>query len=180
MKTMKRFLVLVMALCLIAACSPAPAADETPTPTSLGVGLSPEDEADPCEGLSGSLEMRILVGPAEVAGLEPVAVGMIPFTVTDGQIEGGGVLSYQDVLEAEWGTYSVTLDMLSTVDGSCTEDGLLIHLEASGEQMLDVQSEGFQGQYPWAGTHQFDLNFPLENGAVHSGEGWSFVLHLGN
>ena len=46
--------------------------------------------------------------------------------------------------------------------------------------MVDVQSEGFQGQYPWSGTQQLDLAFPLAEGAEASGEGWQFVLHIGS
>ena len=61
-----------------------------------------------CDGLGGNIEMQVLVGPSEVVGLEPLAIGTIPFTVrSDGEvnlIEGGGLIDYQDVLEKEWGS----------------------------------------------------------------------------
>jgi hypothetical protein len=158
----------------------------TPTPTEASQGASQVPVASRCDGLSGELEMQVLVGPAEVAGLEPYAVGTIPFyVVTEGEtyiVQGGGAISYQQVLEAVWGTYTVSLDMQSTIDGECRgEDGseeLNITIEVSGEQMIEVRAEGFQGDYPWTGTHELNLSFPLEDGAIAEGEGWIFVLHL--
>jgi hypothetical protein len=44
--------------------------------------------------------------------------------------------------------------------------------------MIEVRAEGFQGDYPWTGTHELNLSFPLEDGAIAEGEGWIFVLHL--
>ena len=139
-----------------------------------------------CDGLSGELEVQVLVGPAEAVGLEPVAVGGIPFSVvSDGEVyvvQGEGAISYQQILEGEWGTYSVSLDMEGTIEGECGGDrgseGLSILVEMSGVQTVEVRAEGFQGDYPWAGTHELNLSFPLEDGATSQGEGWVFVLHL--
>lgn len=169
--------------------SPIEPLTPTPTPTPVAGG-APEEKLTPtasrCDGLSGELEMQVLVGPAEVVGLEPFAVGGIPFTVvSDGEayiVEGGGEISYEEILSEEWGTYTVSLDMEGTIDGECRgADGseeLDITIEMSGEQMVEVRAEGFQGDYPWAGTHELTLSFPLEDGAISEGEGWAFVLHL--
>ena len=159
--------------------------DPTPTPTApaaLPAGLEP----NPCDGLSGVLEMQILVGPSEVAGLEPVAVGELPFSVMKGDdsyiVQGGGDVTYQDVLQEEWGTYTVFLDMIAIIDGQCIlvgeEVSLEMGVEATGEQLLEVRAEGFQGDYPWSGSHHLDLFFPWEEGAQAEGEGWAFILHL--
>ena len=51
-------------------------------------------------------------------------------------------------------------------------------IDMSGEQMLEVRAEGFSGDYPWSGSHQSNLSFPLEEGSTAEGEGWAFVLHL--
>jgi hypothetical protein len=55
---------------------------------------------------------------------------------------------------------------------------LNLALTVSGEQMVEVRAEGFSGDYPWSGTHEFSLSFPAEEGASAEGEGWVFVLHL--
>lgn len=130
--------------------------------------------------------MRVLVGPAEVVGLEPFAVGNIPFAVTTGEepyvVQGGGPISYADVLVEQWGTYEVTLNMQTTINGEClagaSGEELQMTLEMTGEQMVEVTAEGFHGEYPWAGTASFDVSFPLVEGATVQGEGWAFVLHL--
>jgi hypothetical protein len=160
----------------------------TPTPTSnMGEPeVKPSAVASPCDGLSGELEVQVLVGPAEAVGLEPLAVGAIPFSVvTDGgsySVQGGGALSYQAVLEKEWGTYTVSFDMEGTIVGTCGSgegsEELNLTVVMSGEQMVEVRAEGFQGDYPWAGTHELDLSFPLEDGTRSEGEGWAFILRL--
>jgi len=130
--------------------------------------------------------VRVLVGPAEAVGLEPFAVGNIPFAVTTGEepyvVQGGGPISYADVLVEQWGTYEVTLNMQTTITGECLEgasgEELQMTLEMTGEQMVEVTAEGFHGEYPWAGTASFDVSFPLVEGATVQGEGWAFVLHL--
>jgi len=146
---------------------------------------TPQPPASPCAGLSGEIELRVLVGPAAAVGLEPFAVGSIPFAVTTGEepylVQGGGAISYADVLVEEWGTYEVTLNLQTTINGEClagaSGEELRVTLEMAGQQMLEVQAEGFYGEYPWAGEVSFDLSFPLVDGATVEGEGWAFVLH---
>jgi hypothetical protein len=174
---------------LLMACGLSSNLDTTPTPTPI-IGGAPEGVSPPetsgCEALSGELEMQVLVGPSEAVGLEPYAVGEIPFSVvSEGGsyvVRGGGAISYQEVLEEEWGTFTVSLDMEATVDGECEgtsgSEVLNITIEMSGEQMVEVRAEGFQGDYPWSGTHELSFSFPLEDGATAEGEGWQFVLHL--
>lgn len=208
---MKRFVVVLgLALLVLAACQPsasptptatptpsptgtaapvrgAPTATPTPTPPSPGPGAPPTPTAptSQCDGLSGEIEVQVLVGPAEVVGLEPHAVGEVPFSVTGGAgtyvVQGGGAISYADILVEEWGTYAVTMDLQVTITGECVgvagDERLRVTLEMSGEQMVEVTAEGFHGEYPWAGTHSFDLTFPLVEGATAQGEGWSFVLY---
>jgi hypothetical protein len=171
---------------------PNPGSDitQTPTPTytpeggiPVSTSLAPKNR---CEGISGSLEMQVLAGPAEAVGMEPLAVGNIPFSVTqNGQIyavQGSGNLSYQQTLEESWGTYTVALDMTAVVSGECSGEAgnetLAMVVEATGEQMVEVRAEGFSGDYPWSGTHQLELTFPLVEGASAQGEGWAFILHL--
>jgi hypothetical protein len=157
------------------------------TPTQILPGadlLTPEPGH--CKGLSGSLEFQVLVGPGDAVGLEPIVVGDIPFSVQeDGGlflVEGRDSLNYHDVLEEEWGTFSVDFDMEASIKGHCRDNEdigqLDIILEATGDQMVEVRAEGFQGDYPWSGTHEFELSFPLEEGAQQKGEGWVLVLHL--
>jgi hypothetical protein len=136
--------------------------------------------------LSGEIEAQVLVGPAEAVGLEPLAVGSIPFSIVTEEpylLQGGGDISYADVLVKEWGTYEVTLDLATVVSGECVAgaggEELDMILGMTGDQMVEVTAEGFHGEYPWAGEHQFEVQFPLEEGATAAGEGWVFVLHLG-
>ena len=197
-----KFALMLCLAALLAACGGAltpppesepPAATHTPTPTPTAepVVMPPTPVPEPasrCQGLSGTLEVQVLVGPAEAVGLEPVAVGDVPFAVTTEQppyyVQGQAPLSYEAVLEQEWGTYTVNLDLDMAVSGECTgQDGseqLALLLEMTGEQMIEVQAEGFHGEYPWSGTQTRDLTFPLEEGASAEGEGWVVVLHLGS
>jgi len=180
---------LIIALSLtifIVGCSISPTVNPTPTPTESGSPIS--SSINLCNGLSGELEMQILVGPAEIVGLEPIAVGNIPFSVIiDGGtnvVSGSGTISYQDVLEREWGTYTVEFDQEALVTGTCEISGesgvLIITVQTSGSQLVEVRAEGFQGDYPWSGTHTFDLVLPIKEGAIAQGEGWAFVLHINN
>lgn len=180
------------------ATEPAPDAEAatatlTPTPTPTAVPVVVPDTPTPsvvsrCQGLSGTLEVQVLVGPAEAVGLEPVAVGDVPFSVTTEQppylVVGQAPISYEAVLEQEWGTYTVSMDLDMSVTGDCMgRDGgeqLDLVLEMTGEQFVEVQAEGFHGEYPWSGTQTRDLSFPLEEGATAQGEGWVVVLHLGS
>ena len=166
--------------------TPTQTATPTYTPESGSAMLTPAPTTSQCEGLSGALEMQVLAGPAEAVGLEPFAVGEIPFSVVNEggthAIQGNGTVAYQQVLEKDWGTYSVTLDITTTVSGECSgtvgNEALHMNVEAIGEQMVEVRAEGFSGDYPWSGTHQLELTFPLEEGASAEGEGWAFILHL--
>jgi hypothetical protein len=134
------------------------------------------------------LEVQVLVGPADAVGLEPEAVGSVPFGVTTSAppylVQGQGPISYENTLETEWGTYAVTMDLDNAVQGECTGDAgseqLALILEMTGEQLVVVDSPDFHGEYPWAGTNALDLVFPLEEGATAQGEGWVIVLHLGS
>ena len=171
----------------ILACSLGGTPSSTPTPNLLGgEGVASPPSPNRCEGLSGGLEIQILVGPSDVVGLEPLAVGTIPFSVvSDGGIylvQGNGSIAYQDVLYQEWGTYTVDFNLSAVVSGMCEggeADGTLnITVEANGEQMVEVRAEGFQGDYPWSGSFTYDLSFPIAEGASAGGEGYTFILHL--
>ncbi|MCJ7694697.1 MAG: hypothetical protein MUO40_04645 [Anaerolineaceae bacterium] len=180
---------LIIALSLtifIIGCGISPTISPTPTPTESGSPISSSNNL--CNGLSGELEMQILVGPAEVVGLEPIVVGNIPFiTSPDGGtfvFSGGESISYEDILEKAWGTYTVEFDLEAVITGTCEmsgEDGVLnMTVQTSGSQLVEVRAEGFQGDYPWSGTHTFDLALPIAKGAIAQGEGWAFVLHINN
>lgn len=168
---------------------PEEPATPTPTPTSTPASASaatPLPAASRCAGLAGRLEIQVLVGPAEAVGLEPVAVGDVPFAVTTSQspypVEGQGPISYEDILGAEWGTYAVTMDLDIAVQGECSgpvgDERLDLVLQMTGEQLFVVDAGDFHGEYPWAGEHSLNLTFPLEEGAMAQGEGWVVVLHL--
>ena len=163
----------------------------TPTPTTEPVVLPATPSpavASRCQGLGGTLEVQVLVGPAEAVGLEPVAVGDVPFAVTTQQapywVDGQAPITYEAVLEQAWGTYTVNMDLEMAVSGECQGEAgselLDLVLDMSGEQLVVVEAEGFQGEYPWSGTHALDLSFPLQEGATAEGEGWVVVLHLGS
>jgi hypothetical protein len=167
---------------------PPPTDTPTPTPTAAAaIQITPTVLASRCEGLSGMLELQVLVGPAAAADMEPFAVGSAPFSVVASQppylVQGGGPIFYDDVATFAWGTYSVSLSMDTTISGECTGSGgseaLNLILEGTGEQMLVVDASGFHGEYPWSGTNSFELAFPLVEGASVQGEGYVFVLHLG-
>lgn len=159
----------------------------TPSPTPHTANLPEKSpETNRCESLRGSFDIQLLVGPADAVGLEPVAVGNIPFEIisSDGsyQLEGSKDIFYENVLAQEWGTYSVTFEMQLILSGTCQgepgSETLSVEVMMSGDQMVEVDAGGFLQQYPWSGTHQNTLTFPLEEGAQASGEGWSLVLHL--
>lgn len=162
--------------------------ETTISSSSAGGGGMPlnTEKKSRCEGLNGELEMKVLVGPADAAGMEPVAVGSIPFKVVkeegDYIVQGEGDVSYDQTVGQVWGSYSVSLDMQSTLEGSCTgplgSETLNITVVSSGNQMVEVRADGFSGDYPWEGTRTLDLSFPLQENATAKGEGWEFVLHL--
>ena len=83
----------------------------TPTPTvgplPAAATATPTSPPSSCEGLAGQLEVQVLVGPADAVGLEPVAVGSVPFSVTTSEppflVEGQTPISYEATLEEECG-----------------------------------------------------------------------------
>jgi hypothetical protein len=168
------------------------AATSTPTPTPTAVPVvvppTPQPAASRCQGLAGHLEVQVLVGPAEAVGLEPVAVGNVPFSVTTSEppylVEGQAPISYEAMQEHVWGTYAVTMDLETAVAGQCGGEAgseqLDLALEMTGEQLVVVEAEGFHGEYPWSGAETRELAFPIEEGATAQGEGWAVVLHLGS
>ncbi len=162
----------------------------TATPTQVGdvLGSSPETETEsPCKGLSGTLELEILVGPAEAVDLPPTSVGRIPFSVVEEGntflVEGEGSLDYyQEVLGEAWGTYTVSFEGDNSIYGVCEliGDDAILNLDwiMEGEQNVEVVSEGFQQNFPWSGTQYLTLSLPVEEGASMEGEGWVVILHL--
>lgn len=166
-----------------------PGIDQSPTttPTSGGGVVLIDPTGHPCEGVSGTLEIQILVGPSEVVGLTPFSLGEIPFDVLDEDgafpIEGGGQLeSYSDVLSAAWGTYTVTFEGDLVASGECVSTGdvavLDLNVEMTGEQNVEIVFDGAQMNYPWSGTSQIEATLPVEDGAQQEGEGWILILHL--
>jgi hypothetical protein len=193
MSVKKKRLILVVLLVsalLMTSCKSPQKTDSRFTPTATktqsAVAITPTEISNRCKGLDGVLELQLLVGPSDAVGLEPVAVGNIPFSVISNEIpyliEGSNSIHYDDILEEKWGTYSVTFDMDITISGECTmvdgNDKIYTNISMSGDQMVIVVSDGFQSEYPWNGTHNLDLTFPLEEGATAGGEGWLLVLHL--
>lgn len=170
-----------------ATATPTPTSAVVPTATATSTPTAgPLPAANRCEGLSGQLEIQVLAGPAEAVGLEPVAVGDVPFAVTTSGssylVEGQAPISYEATLAREWGTYAVTMDLEMAVQGECSgqagNEQLDLVLEMTGEQLVVVDAGDFYGEYPWSGSHSLDLTFPLEEGATAQGEGWVVVLHL--
>ncbi|MEA3332911.1 MAG: hypothetical protein U9Q58_04880 [Pseudomonadota bacterium] len=151
--------------------------EEDPPP----IIIPPENR---CENLSGELEIHVLIGPAEAVGLEPFAVGNIPFSTTSESppytIQGNGELHYEETLTAEWGTYSVTFDMDVEISGECLpdENTLNLTLNASGEQVIEVHADDFDFDDLWEGTFETPMSFTLDEGATFEGEGYTFVLHI--
>ena len=201
-KHSKRWMVLFMAAVMLSiiACSLIPGDENqatpeeqappgeamTPTPTLALIGSDPDTPAtNSCQGLSGTVEVLVLAGPAEAVGLEPYAVGNIPFAVTTSDapylISGEGPIVYEDMLVEDWGTYTVTMDLDISIEGECVPSeesaALQLALTMAGEQLVVVDAEGFYGEYPWEGTHTLDVVFPLEEGAYFKGEGFAFSLH---
>ena len=185
--------VLIMVGFLVSGCnllsSPADSNTATPTPTTLnGRGMGePDAPTNPCDGLTGTLELQLLVGPSEAVGLTPYTMANIPFQVTgeDGVylVQGNGATEYyEDVLEAEWGSYTVQFEGETTVSGTCvandTSRALNVYVQMEGEQTVVIVVEGMETTYPWAGTPSVTASFPLEDGAQQGGEGWMLVLHI--
>jgi hypothetical protein len=165
-----------------------PQSNATPTSTlSAVIQATSTEQKNNCDELSGTVSVEILVGPSEVVGLEPVAVGNIPFSViSDGglyTLTGGGPINFDEqVFEAEWGTYTVNFAADTILSGICDPslegESLSMTLEMTGEQVVEVNASGFQAEYPWEGTQVIDVYFPVVDGAQQEGEGWLLVLHL--
>jgi hypothetical protein len=163
---------------------PVPSA--TPTATVAPV-LQPEPThpTSICQGLSGAIELQVLVGPA-AESMSLLAVGAIPFQAIGNSapysIKGGGPINYQETLSKEWGTYTVMMDLDTQLEGACTEsngDGMLhAILTMSGSQNVQVRSEGLNQDYPWQGSETREMNLPIQDEATAQGEGWMCVLHL--
>ncbi len=140
-------------------------------------------EASSCQGLRGALAVEVLVGPAEIVGLEPVVIGEIPFSVGgDGTVAGATSILYEDVLEKEWGTYTVFFEGDVFLAGECQDgsDGSALDLsvEFTGEQLVVVEFGGSVQEYPWSGTRELNFSMPVVEGAREEGEGWAFELRL--
>ncbi len=189
--------VIPIALLLLVSCSsgtptqvlqPEPEPTPTAAPTTVPQAQPEPTRAQisPCQSLSGELELQILVGPADAVGLTPTTVGFIPFSVNSSTppytINGSGPISYQETLTQNWGTYTVMLEMDTTLAGECsdTSAGGILHatLTMSGSQLVEVRSDGFNQDYPWEGMQTREMEFPLQEGAAAQGEGWVCVLHL--
>jgi cytoskeletal protein RodZ len=156
----------------------------TPTATSTA---SPTATPSPCEGLNGELEVRILVGPAAAVGLETHGVGSVPFSVTSGGapygVEGGGNISYHEILVEDEINYDVTFDTTIAVDGTCEDTPgsmqLALDLDMDWNQVVEVTARDFHEVYPVAGNNAVIVTLPLIDGATASvGEGAEVVLHL--
>lgn len=174
--------------------SPTPSGTEplpsaTPTPTPGGIDVSATEPPTPdnrCRDLKADLEVRILAGPAEAVGLEPMAIGQVPIAVTSEKplylVSGGGPISYSETLAQEWGTYQVTMDLDLTVNGECLPqpgaEQLNLVVDLSGSQLVKVESGQFQGEYPWSGAASQHAILAVEDGGTAEGEGWMLVLHL--
>lgn len=161
----------------------------TPTPTLPGGGevIEPTVGKNPCEGLTGTLELQLLIGPSDAVGLEPTTAARIPFAVenVDGEyrVSGSGPVDYyEDVYEAEWGSFTVTFEGETSINGDCISQGdrneLDIQVEMAGEQIVTVIVDGSETTFPWSGTPTIDASFPLMDGAQAQGEGWLLILHL--
>ena len=163
-------------------------AQATPTPTDIAGGiLVTAESSNLCANLSGTLELQLLIGPSESVGLSPYTFATIPFQVVqEGNaylVEGSGAVDYyEDILTADWGSFAVTFDGVTSVTGDCVEtDGLgilSVLVEMTGQQTVVVTVEGVEYTYPWEGSPTIEVSLPLVEGAEVSGEGWTLILHL--
>ena len=170
---------------------PDPLATATPTQVGDVLGSSQETETEsPCRGLSGTLELEILVGSAESVELPPTSVGRIPFSVVEEGntflVEGEGSLDYyQEVLGEVWGTYTVTFEADSIITGICetTDDEPMLDLilTLSGISLnAVVVYDGIPHEFQWSGERADVITLPLIEGASQQIEGLLVTLHLEN
>jgi hypothetical protein len=138
--------------------------------------------------LSGAIEVQIPVGPAAAVGLETHAVGEVPFQVTTGGppygVEGGGHISFHDVLIDDEITYDVVFEADIVFDGSCEDSPgnmkLELDFDMAWNQVVEVTAPDFHEVYPVAGDEAVMITFPLIDGATASaGENSLLVLRLG-
>ena len=123
---------------------------------------------------------------AEAFRSEPTAIGKVPLGVNSPSapyiLEGTNAINYESVLEERWGTYSVFFNMDINISGDClvdtSDEQLDLIVKYSGEQLVEIEAEGFQGEYPWSGTDKIAISLLLQNGATIRSEGWQFVLHV--
>lgn len=185
---------LLLAITLLGCSKPSPQETgaepaATPTPTEFigGVVVTPAEGQNLCEGLTGTLELQLLIGPSEAAGLSPYTFATIPFQViSEGNaylVQGGGPVEYyEDILTADWGSFAVTFEGDTSVSGECVAsegDGTLaVSVEMAGQQNVVVTVDGMEYSYPWEGSPTVEATFPLIDGAQVGGEGWNLTLHL--
>ncbi len=182
---------LVVLICIITlGCKVFAPSGSNPTPTETSGVLAGgwvDDDKNPCDGVTGNIELQILIGPSDAVGLEPYSVGEIPFSIVSEadsyRIEGGGPVEfYEEILSENWGTFTVKFDAQTVLSGTCiaTDDYRTLNLTmlTTGEQVVEVRAEGFQSDYPWSGTPEIKVSLPLEEGSFVEGEGWSLILHL--
>lgn len=168
--------------------SPAKATKEPTLEPTVEVTITPTDEPSPCEGLSGSIEVRALVGPAAAVGLETHAMGSVPFSVTSGGppygVEGGGHISFHDQLTEDEIIYDVVFEADIALDGTCEDTPgsmqLVLDLDMAWNQVVEVTARDFHQVYPMAGDNAAIVTLPLIDGASASigGEGMELVLRL--
>jgi hypothetical protein len=153
----------------------------------IGGNVTPAEPDQTCEAVSGTLSLLLLVGPSEAVGLSPYTFAEIPFQVVrEGNsniVEGGGPIEYyEDILTADWGSFSVTFDGVTTISGMCLQSNsgatLDVLVEMSGQQTVVIAVGDIETTYPWEGSPTISASFPLIDGAQVDGEGWSLVLHL--
>jgi len=161
-----------------------PVAEPTDTPDP---SATPSPTPSPCEGVSGGIEVRVLVGPAAAVGLETHAVGTVPFTVGTAQsiyaVSGGGHISFSDVLSEDEIHYDVSFEADVVFDGTCDMGPggaqLLLGVGMVWDQIVHVTAEDFDETYSQAGENEKDVTLPLIDGAsADVDEGMEIVLRL--
>ena len=166
--------------------SPTGEKTKTVTPAAPGL-LTPEITLtpSPCKGLSGELEVEVLVGPAAAVGMPPFSIGVIPFTVSSQEpytMQGKTHLSYNKTVYIGPNSYTVTLELDAVLTGECGVDNginsLNMAVTLSGEQNIVAVIELVPHTFPWKGTTTINASLPIQDGATANGEVWIFILHL--
>jgi len=119
--------------------------------------------------------------------LEPTTAARIPFIVKplggNDIVSGNGPVEYyEDIYEAEWGSFSVTFEGETAISGECLslddQNELNIQVNMADKQTITIIVEGTETTFPWSGTPTIEASFPLVDGAQAQGEGWQLILHL--